>query len=134
LVAFLSTLERSRVPIVARVLLVDDDPQVLELFDKLLTKGGHSVVSTNSGETALGILNTAASIDLMVLDLKMPKVDGFEVLKAARTKWPGLRILVVSGWLDGVLLTPARFLGATFSLNKADAPMLLLQTVNNVLK
>jgi CheY-like chemotaxis protein len=42
----------------ARILLIDDDPQVLKLFDKLLTKGGHSVVSTNSGESALEIMNT----------------------------------------------------------------------------
>jgi CheY-like chemotaxis protein len=120
--------------IVARILLVDDEPKVLKLFDKILTRGGHSVVSTNSGSSALEILKTAAPIDLMVLDLSMPKPDGFEVLKAVRAKWPGLRILVISGWMEGALLKPAKILGATFSLSKTDAPKLLLETVNKILQ
>ena len=80
------------------------------------------MVSTNSGASALDILKTAAPIDLMVLDLSMPKPDGFEVLKAVRSKWPGLRILVISGWMDGALLKSAKILGATFALGKTDAP------------
>ncbi len=92
------------------------------------------MVSTNSGESALDTLNTATPIDLMVLDLDMPEPDGFEVLKAVRTKWPGLRILVISGWMEGALLKPAKILGATCSLSKTDAPKLLLQTVTDILK
>ena len=132
--AFFGSLTRRRVLIVARILLVDDDPQVLKLFAEILSRGGHSVVSTNSGESALDVLSDTSSIDLLVLDLSMPKPNGFEVLKVVRSKWPTLRILAISGWMEGTLLKAAKILGATASLDKAEAPKLLLETVNNLLR
>ena len=116
------------------ILLVDDDPQILKLFDKILTKGGYTVIGTNSGDSALKVLDGKESVDLMVLDLSMPQPDGFEVLKSARLKRPGLRILVISGWMGGTLLKPAKMLGATASLDKTAAPKKLLQTVNDLLR
>ena len=113
---------------------MDDDPQVLKLFTRILTKGGYSVLPETSSEKALDALQDVEPIDLMVLDLNMPAPDGFEVLKAMRNKRPGLRILVTSGFLDGALLEAAELLGATATLNKSDAPSLLLDKVNHLLE
>ncbi len=118
----------------ARILVVDDDPQVLKLFSNILTKGGHSVVSTNSGKSALDLLKTTGAVDLMLLDLGMPKPGGFEVLDVVRSKWPELKMLVISGFSRGPLLKASECLGATASLAKTDAPKLLLQTVNDLLR
>src|SRR5271169_1751850 len=116
-----------------RILVVDDDPQVLRLFVTILTEGGYSVTETNRSSAAVQILREQ-QIDLLVLDLEMPPPDGFDVLKSLRTKRPSLKILVVSAYLQGALLKAAELLGATASLNKTDAPGLLLKTVDTILK
>ena len=117
-----------------RILLVDDDPQILKLFSKILTKGGYAVSTETSGDEAIKVLGTGGPFDLMVLDLCMPTPDGFEVLKEVRTRYPGLRTLVVSGFMGGALLAAANALGATATINKADAPRNLLEQVNRVLQ
>lgn len=118
----------------AQILVVDDDLQVLELFSRILTAGGYSVQAEKSGKSALQFLEKAGPIDLLILDLSMPKPDGFEVLKTVRSQRPGLRVLVTSGFLGGSLLKASEFLGATASLAKTDAPKLLLKTVNDLLR
>jgi CheY-like chemotaxis protein len=65
-----------------------------------LESGGYSVVECKSGKEALAALEKK-SFDLMTLDLSMPDVDGFEVLRMVRSKYPELRIVVVSGFLQG---------------------------------
>jgi CheY-like chemotaxis protein len=117
-----------------RILLVDDDPQVLKLFSVILTGGGHVVRSEITGKGAIQVLGTGEQVDLMVLDLNMPAPDGFEVLKAAREHRPGLRVLVTSGFMEGAFLKASEFLGATASLNKTDATRLLLPKVNELLR
>jgi DNA-binding NarL/FixJ family response regulator len=73
-------------------------------------------------------------VDLLVLDLSMPKTDGFDVLRSLRVQLPGLPILVISGYMEGALLQASELLGAAASLSKTDAPGLLVQTVNKLLK
>jgi len=118
----------------SRILIVDDDPQTLKLFSRILTKGGYHVTIEQSGEKAISVLDTGGPFDLMVLDLCMPKPDGFEILKEVRAQYPGLRTLVISGFMGGALLTASELLGATATLNKADAPGSLLQQVNRLLQ
>ena len=117
-----------------RILLVDDDPQILKLFSTILTRGGYSVLTGGSGDEALRVLGTEGPFDLMLLDLCMPKPDGFEVLKEVRNRYPGLPTLVISGYLGGALLTASECLGATATVNKKDAIRTLLPMVNRLLK
>ena len=116
------------------ILIVDDDPHVLQLFQKILTQGGYSVIAESSSKRALEVLERDPGVALLVLDLSMPAPDGFEILKAMRTRRPTLSILVVSGYLGGTLLKASEILGATVSLNKAEAPHKLLATVNNLMR
>ena len=117
-----------------RILLVDDDPQVLKLFQNMLTRGGYSVVAEKSSKLALEILQRTEAVDLLILDLSMPEPDGFEILKAMRARRPGLAVLVISGYLGGSLLKAAEILGATASLSKDEAPEKLLDTVNKIMR
>jgi CheY-like chemotaxis protein len=113
---------------------VDDDSNIRQLFSRILSRGGYAVHSVESGTDALQALATEAPFDLMVLDLCMPKPDGFEILKEARLQYPGLRILVVSGFYEGALLPASTFLGATATLNKTEAPQTLLSVANELLQ
>ena len=115
------------------ILVVDDDPHVLAFFTGLLVNGGYSVTSVDSGKEAIEVLQHK-SVDLLILDLNMPPPDGFEILKILRAQRPGLRILVISGFMQGALLKASELLGATASLDKANAHESLLKTVNALLR
>lgn len=98
----------------------------------MLEKAQYSVKTTRDGEQALKLLKTF-DIDLVMLDLNMPGLDGFELLKRMRALLPGLRIVATSGYLGGGLLPAAAVLGATTTLPKTDAPKMLLPTVRKLL-
>jgi CheY-like chemotaxis protein len=120
-------------PKTSRVLVIDDDRQILRLFRRVLEDGGVSVVVAESGQKALDLLRDQA-FKVVVVDMSMPDPDGFEVLRTLRSNPHHPRILAVSGYMHGELLAAAEFLGADATLNKADAPTLLLDTVNDLLR
>lgn len=114
------------------ILIADDHPQVLKLFKHLLTEGGYSVTAVDSGAEALQILDSQP-VDLLVLDLEMPQTDGFDILRTMREQRPGLRVLVISGYMNGAMLKASEFLGATATLKKTEAPAKLIETVDRLL-
>ena len=67
-----------------RVLVVDDDPQILRTIRTNLAGRGYEVTTAPNGETALDILG-AEAVDLVILDLSLPGIDGHEVIRRART-------------------------------------------------
>lgn len=67
----------------AKILVVDDEPDVVELVRTILEAEGHAVVTTTEGKRALGLMLTDPP-DLVVLDLMMPELDGFQILKLIR--------------------------------------------------
>ena len=67
----------------SRVLVVDDDPQILRAVRTNLTAHGYDVTTAPNGETAVDILSREA-IDLVILDLSLPGIDGHEVIKRVR--------------------------------------------------
>ena len=115
-----------------RILVVDDDPQVRRLFARKLRSAGYSVSEAQSGRQALVVLR-GSRFDLMVLDLEMPDTDGFEVLKSMRSEQPHLRVLVISGYMQGGLLEAAEWFGATATIDKLTAPQSLVETARRLL-
>src|SRR5579872_5832797 len=93
------------------ILIVDDDRAVLEYLKTALEEGGYNVTATISGREALEILRQRIP-DLLILDLNMPEPDGFDLLRTERSKYPYLRIMVISGYLQGALLEAAKIFGA----------------------
>lgn len=81
----------------AEVLVVDDDPDLLELLVFTLEDEGHAVRVANDGDEALAALETRAP-DCLVLDIMMPGLDGFGVLRARRqhSLAPETRILILT--------------------------------------
>lgn len=116
----------------AKVLVVDDDAQVLGFLTQVLREGGYAVTGTTSGKEAMEIL-PAQGFDLMVLDLEMPEFDGFDILKLARSRRLDVRIIVISGYLDGALLNAATLLGADSAIQKPVTARELLSKVGEAI-
>jgi HAMP domain-containing protein/signal transduction histidine kinase/CheY-like chemotaxis protein len=77
-----------------RILLVDDDVRNLFALASLLEDRGLDVVFSETGREALDILSTDARIDLVLMDIMMPQMDGYETIRAARSM-PALRTLPI---------------------------------------
>jgi CheY-like chemotaxis protein len=92
------SLRRAEVPNArARILAVDDEPIVLDSFRKILVLAGFSVDTVESGPEALGLVRTNP-YDLLFTDLKMPGMDGVEVVKAVKHLRPDLDVAVITGF------------------------------------
>jgi PAS domain S-box-containing protein len=83
-----------------RILLVDDDPEVREVVAELLLDMGHDLIETASGAAALSALAQDDQVDLVIADLAMPGMTGFEFATAVRERWSHLPILMVTGYAD----------------------------------
>lgn len=82
-----------------RILLVDDDPDVRFLTERMLKREGHSVASVDCGQAALERLGKEVP-DLVVMDQNMPGMDGIQTLAKIRETWPTLPVLISSGQPD----------------------------------
>ena len=116
----------------AHILLVDDDRHVVSYLKMALEESGYNVTATTSGKEAMAVIPRSMP-DLLLLDLNMPKPDGFDLLKAARSRYPRLKILVISGYLHGDLLEAAKMFGADGTLEKPVAADALARKVREVL-
>ncbi len=86
-------------PAVHSMLLVDDDPMLLELGKRMLEKMGHAVVVAPSAQHALDVLAThAADVSLMITDLTMPGMNGLDLMEAVTARYPTMPIVAVSGY------------------------------------
>lgn len=114
------------------ILIVDDDAQVRRLCKTTLEETSYIVGEASNGKEALAAI-AKASFDLIVLDLCMPDMDGFEFLKAVRINLPKLKIIVISGFMGGAMLRAARLLGGTATLAKPFTPDSLVSIVDELL-
>ncbi len=80
----------------AKILIVDDDPGVRESLEELLRLEDYQADSTGSGEDALKALSEG--FDLVLLDIKMPGIDGVEVMHEIRKYHPDTRIIIITGY------------------------------------
>jgi CheY-like chemotaxis protein len=89
------------IPSHARVLVVDDDPDVLQFMLIVLKEAGHTVTDATGGRSALDRLDQHEALDLVVLDYAMPRMNGAVVAREIRARRPGIPILFVTGFADG---------------------------------
>ena len=81
------------------ILVADDDPKVTSSVGKFLKARGHRVHEAGDGSAAVEILQRE-TIDIVITDLKMPGVDGFEVLREARRLSPDAEVILITGYDD----------------------------------
>jgi len=105
-----------------RVLVVDDDRHILEMMKSVLSKEGYKVTTANSGEIALRTLESETP-DTILLDIKMPGMDGFETLKAIKQKSPEIPVIMLTAFgYDDELVDKALKMGAAGYIAK-DMPL-----------
>jgi CheY-like chemotaxis protein len=104
----------------AKVLLVDDDRVVAEMYRLALTRAGHDVLVANDGVAGLQIALTARP-DCIFLDIRMPKMDGVEVLRslAASDSTKDIPVVMLSNYDEPTLVRETAKLGAKQYLVKA---------------
>ena len=85
-----------------RVLLIDDDPSLIEALRTSLIDEGHKVTAANGGQPGIDTFRAARSsglpFDIVISDLSMPDVDGREVVASLRAISPGTPIILLTGW------------------------------------
>jgi CheY-like chemotaxis protein len=96
-----------------RVLLVDDDPLVLEVLSVVLAESGFACRTALNGYEALRIL-LEAPFDIVVSDLRMPKLSGFELLGIIRKHFPESAVIVISSEVDAVSQIASSLMDAFF--------------------
>ncbi|MCA0374561.1 MAG: response regulator [Gemmatimonadetes bacterium] len=84
------------------VLVVDDEPTLRALAARVLRRAGHHVVEAEDGHDALLRLEAHPDVGCVVLDMLMPRMNGLETLRALRTRWPALPVLLTSGYSDAL--------------------------------
>jgi CheY-like chemotaxis protein len=114
------------------ILLIDDDAAVRETLAEILVSKGHEVVGASGGAEGLKALE-AGTFDLVLTDLGMPDMNGWEVAERIRTLSPGTPIGVITGW--GASLDEARLeeYGVDLILAKPFRFDQVLEVVGNVL-
>ena len=87
----------------ARILLADDDAATRDLVKRALATDGHTVTSTQDGAEALEKLQEAPSgFELLITDVQMPGLDGIGLAEKGLAGHPQLRIILMSGFADGL--------------------------------
>jgi signal transduction histidine kinase/ActR/RegA family two-component response regulator len=99
------------------ILVVDDEAEVRSVLAQLLEAQGHVVATAADGQAGLARL-AAGGIDLMVTDLGMPGLSGWEVARLARLHQPTLPVVLVTGWGDQIDPADARVRGADAVVSK----------------
>lgn len=115
----------------ACVLVVDDDPALLELFAGLLAGVGHHVLGARDGAEALDVLD-CGGVDVLVTDLQMPVLDGLALLAQIRQRAIGLPTIVVSGSWTAAQRQQALELGAARVMSKPVDPQQLAAEIADV--
>jgi PAS domain S-box-containing protein len=91
----------------ATILVVDDDPDVREVAVSSLESCGYRLLAAENGLAALDVLKGTERVDLLLVDMAMPGMNGVEVIRRARERHPRLRALLVSGYADIAAFSPA---------------------------
>jgi DNA-binding NtrC family response regulator len=113
------------------IMLVDDEEDFVEMLDLRLKEIGENVVTAYNGSEGLNVLKTQ-DIDVVILDVKMPGMDGIEVLQAIKKQYPLIEVIMLTGHgtieiaIEGMklgafdfLFKPADFDELTEKLNQA---------------
>ncbi|MBW2442694.1 MAG: response regulator [Deltaproteobacteria bacterium] len=84
----------------ANVLLVDDESEFVETFSERLTMRNLEILKAFSGEEALQVLEAHQDIEIVILDVKMPGMDGIETLAEIKKRYPLIEVIMLSGHAD----------------------------------
>jgi CheY-like chemotaxis protein len=117
-----------------RVLVVDDEPSVRESLAASLSDVGYEVNTAENGFDALLQLRRAPSPDIIISDLNMPQMSGFEFLSVVRRRFPNIPVVAVSGAYESGDCVPGGVIADAFYAKGWHHPEELLSTVSKLIQ
>lgn len=104
-----------------RILVTDDEPDVRKLVRMVLNKAGYEVLEAEDGAKAIEVLNTGENrlmLDVIICDIRMPKINGMEAIAYFRREYPRVPLIVLTGFPDTDMATTLLRQGVTDYLVK----------------
>jgi PAS domain S-box-containing protein len=120
-------------PLLPHILLVDDDRSILRTISPFLESNGYQVTTSESGEYAIELLKKG-SFDIIITDLVMETIDGFQILKRAKKQYQETMVIIFTGYSDITLVIDALRIGADDYLLKPCEPEVMLFRVKSCLE
>ncbi len=100
-----------------KILIVDDEEVMRSLLEKILKREGYNVIAAEDGQQAVEILRKE-QVNLVISDMKMPRMDGFELLKHVKQEYPNIGIIIMTAYGDTYTVKDALLLGADEYITK----------------
>jgi two-component system, response regulator RegA len=107
-----------------KILIVDDDPSLLEALERSFQEAGEDVVAHSTFEQARKALQTT-QFDALITDVRLGAFNGLQLAVIGRDTYPNIRLIVFSGFDDPVLRTEAEHVGATYIVKPVTGTKLL---------
>jgi DNA-binding NtrC family response regulator len=116
----------------SRILVVDDEDALRTVLSSELSSSGYDVTTATDGDEAIAAVDNK-KFHLILLDIKMPRVDGFEVLKYVKKSHPSVKVIMLTGFADLKNAIESKKLGAEDFVSKPYDLVDLLTTIERVL-
>lgn len=116
-----------------KILVIDDEDIVRLSCSRTLVPEGYELKMAKNGPEGLQMLEED-TFDLVLTDLKMPNMDGIEVLAKIKEKWPATDVVIVTGYQTVETAVKAIKLGAFDYIEKPFTPDTLIATISNVFR
>jgi len=115
------------------ILVVEDERVMLRLLERFLSRQGYQVLLAADGEQAIdGYCRHKTEIDVVLLDVGLPKVSGVDVFRKMKKENPEVRVVVASGYLDARMKTEMYRAGVKAFLDKPYLLPEMLETLRSV--
>ena len=119
-----------------KILIVDDDPDTLEALNVALISFGYKVVTAKNGLQAARIIKSSIEngerIELLITDLKMPGMDGLELIRSAKELKPGLPAILITAYGDDSVQRDIRRLDGCGYIEKPFGPDRLMEMITEI--
>lgn len=115
-----------------KILIVDDESVVRQAFERILSSAHCDVVAVSNGPEALQVM-AAQPFDVVLLDVRMPGMDGMTVLRAIKQNWPESEVIVITGYAALQTAKESVALGAFDYLAKPVGPQEVIHVTHEAL-
>ncbi len=116
-----------------QILIAEDEDKLRETLAHHLSEEGYEVLTAANGNDAIPLLH-GKEFHLVVLDLKMPYIDGFQVLQFVKSTFPKTKVIILTAFADLVHITKCKELGADEVIGKPYNISHLFATIEQMLK
>ncbi len=86
-----------------KILVTDDEEMILEITKIILEEYGYEIITSNSPVESLDIIKSNTDIDLLLTDVVMPEMNGYELAKLTKNISPDIKVLLMSGYTNDIL-------------------------------